>query len=63
MTLMNSSSVDLELIVWVNREIKLKNISIQSDFLILIYDTLRANNISIPFPQLDVYMKKMLEVQ
>ena len=61
MTLMNSSSVDLELIVWVNRDIKLKFISIPSDFLILIYNALRANDISIPFPQLDVYMKQMLD--
>nr|WP_321266473.1 mechanosensitive ion channel domain-containing protein [uncultured Sulfurimonas sp.] len=58
MTLMNSSSVDLELIVWVSRDIKLKNISIDSDFLILIYNTLRANNINIPFPQLDVNLKR-----
>lgn len=57
MTQMNASSVDLELIVWVKRGVKLINISIDSDFLILIYDALRANNISIPFPQLDVHMK------
>ncbi|MCW8839055.1 MAG: mechanosensitive ion channel [Thiovulaceae bacterium] len=58
MTLMNSSSVDLELVVWVNRDTKQKNIPLKSDFLILIYDALRANNISIPFPQLDVNMKQ-----
>jgi small-conductance mechanosensitive channel len=57
MTLMNASSVDLELIVWVNRALKQKSISLPSDFLILIYDALRANNISIPFPQMDVHMK------
>jgi len=58
MTLMNSSSVDLELIVWVNRDPKIKNNPIPSDFMILIYDALRANDINIPFPQLDVYMKE-----
>jgi small-conductance mechanosensitive channel len=59
MTLMNASSVDLELIVWVSRgvKLKLKQISVESDFLILIYDALRKNNISIPYPQLDVHMK------
>lgn len=57
MTLMNASSVDLELVVWVNRALKQKQISLPSDFLILIYDALRANNISIPFPQIDVHMK------
>jgi small-conductance mechanosensitive channel len=61
MTLMNSSSLDLELIVWVNRDLKQKNIPIYSDFLILIYDALRAKNINIPFPQLDVYVKEMLD--
>jgi small-conductance mechanosensitive channel len=55
MVLMNASSVDLELIVWVDRS--LKQISLPSDFMILIYNALRANNISIPFPQMDVHMK------
>ncbi|MFT5661957.1 MAG: potassium efflux system protein [Sulfurimonas sp.] len=61
MTLMNSSSVDLELIVWVDRDMKRKFISLESDFLILIYNALRANNIEIPFPQLDVCMKEIIE--
>jgi len=60
MTQMNSSSVDFELIVWVEWNVKLKNISFKSDFLILIYNALRANSIKIPFPQLDVYMKHVL---
>lgn len=55
MTLMNASSVDLELIVWVDRAHKI--VPIPSDFLILIYNALRANNIEIPFPQVDVHMK------
>lgn len=60
MVLMNRSSVDLELTIWVHRDMKLKAISIQSDFLILIYDALRANNISIPYHQLNVHMKDIL---
>ena len=55
MTLMNASSVDLELVVWVDRA--QKTTPIASDFLILIYDALRKNNIDIPFPQIDVHMK------
>ncbi len=55
MVMMNASSVDLELIVWVDRS--QKQISLPSDFLILVYNALRQNNISIPFPQMDVHMK------
>lgn len=58
MTLMNSSSVDFELLVWVVWDLKTKSMSLKSDFLILIYNALRANNIPIPFPQLDLHMKK-----
>ncbi len=58
MTLMNSSSVDMELVVWVEWDVKLKKNSLKSDFLILIYDALRANDINIPFPQLDIHMKR-----
>jgi small-conductance mechanosensitive channel len=57
MTLLNESSVDLELIVWVNRAAKQKQISFNSDFLTLVYNALKSNNINIPFPQLDVHMK------
>ena len=57
MTLMNSSSVDLELVVWIDRDPKIKNVPLPSDFMLLIYNTLRSNNIVIPFPQLDVTMK------
>jgi potassium efflux system protein len=57
MTLMNSSSVDLELVVWIDRDPKIKNVPLPSDFMLLIYNALRANNIVIPFPQLDVTMK------
>ncbi len=58
MTLMNSSSVDFELLVWVVWDPKKKHMSLKSDFLILIYNALRANNIAIPFPQLDLHMKE-----
>ena len=61
MTLLNNSSVDLELIVWVNRDPKIKNVPLPSDFLIQIYNALNKNGITIPFPQLDVYMKKESE--
>jgi len=55
MVMMNASSLDLELVVWVDRS--LKQISLPSDFLILIYNALRKNNIEIPFPQMDIHMK------
>lgn len=58
MTLMNSSSVDFELLVWVVWDPKRKDMSLKSDFLILIYNALRANNIIIPFPQLDLHTKE-----
>ena len=60
MVMMNSSSVDFELLAWVEWDSKLKNISVKSDFLILIYDALRQNNIKIPFPQLDLYIKETI---
>ena len=59
MTLMNSSSVDFELLVWVTWQPVAKNMSVNSDFMILIYDALRANDIAIPFPQLDLYVKEI----
>ncbi len=60
MTMMNSSSVDFELLVWVEWDNKFKKISFKSDFLILIYNSLRQNNIKIPFPQLDLYIKETI---
>ena len=57
MTAMNSSSVDFELLVWVELGNKLRPNSLKSDFLILIYNTLYTHGIEIPFPQLDVHMK------
>ena len=56
---MNSSSVDFELLVWVEWESKLRPNSLRSDFLILIYKALNKHGIQIPFPQLDLHVKSM----
>lgn len=55
---MNTSSVDFELLVWVKANDKFKPNSLRSDFLILIYNSLYKHNIEIPFPQLDLHLKK-----
>ena len=55
---MNSSSVDFELLVWVKANDRLRPNSLKSDFLILIYNALYKHNIEIPFPQLDLHIKK-----
>ena len=59
MIAMNSSSVDLELIVWVEWDNKYRPNSFRSDFLILIYNALNKYGIHIPFPQLDLHVKSM----
>ncbi len=59
MVAMNSSSVDFELLVWVEWASKLRPNSLRSDFLILIYNALYKHGIQIPFPQLDLYVKQM----
>jgi potassium-dependent mechanosensitive channel len=60
MTMMNASSIDFELLVWISENPDENGIgsSNMSDFLIFIYKTLQANNIEIPFPQMDVHLKK-----
>ncbi len=58
MVAMNSSSVDFELLVWVEWASKFRPNALKSDFLILIYNALRKNNIQIPFPQLDLHVKE-----
>ncbi|MDD2697170.1 MAG: mechanosensitive ion channel [Arcobacteraceae bacterium] len=58
MTAMNSSSVDFELVVWIDGENTRKVLGINSIYLIKIYETLNAHNISIPFPQLDLHIKE-----
>jgi len=56
---MNSSSVDFELIVWVEWANKHRPSALRSDFLILIYNALRTHGIEIPFPQMDLYVKQL----
>lgn len=61
MVAMNSSSVDFELLVWVEWASKLRPNSLRSDFMILIYNALYKHGIQIPFPQLDLYVKQLPE--
>jgi len=56
---MNNSSVDFELLVWIEWDNTLRPNSFRSDFLILIYNALNKNGIQIPFPQLDLHVKHM----
>jgi small-conductance mechanosensitive channel len=60
MTGMGASSVDFKLLVWVNANTNKLGIDSSniSDFLIFIYKTLQKNNIEIPFPQMDVHIKR-----
>lgn len=58
MTQMNNSSVDFELIVWVAGNYVRVPDRTKSDFLILIYNALYENGITIPFPQMDLYIKE-----
>jgi len=59
MVAMNSSSVDYELLVWIEWNNKLKPNALRSDFLILIYNALYKHGIQIPFPQLDLHVKEV----
>lgn len=56
---MNSSSVDFDLIIWVRGDYMQKMSSVTSLYLIEIYNALNANNIVIPFPQMDLHIKEM----
>lgn len=60
MKTMAASSIDFELLVWINENPNENGIgsSTMSDFLIFIYKTLQENNIEIPFPQMDVNLRK-----
>ncbi len=58
MEMMNASSVDLELLVWVKTIDKMQPNSLKSDFLIMIYNALYKYNIEIPFPQMDVHLNR-----
>ena len=60
MTLMGTSSIDFELLAWISENPDENGVgsSNMSDFLIFIYKTLQENNIEIPFPQMDIHIKK-----
>lgn len=58
MTAMGSSSVDYELVVWIRGQSTLRPAGTKSDFLKFLYSTLNKHQIEIPFPQLDLHVKK-----
>ncbi len=60
MTEMADSSVNFELLIWLAGADKIeKPKRLTSHFLIIIYDTLNANNIEIPFPQQDIHIRSV----
>ncbi|BAK74636.1 mechanosensitive ion channel domain-containing protein [Arcobacter sp. L] len=60
MTGMNASSIDFELLVWISENPDENGVgsSNMSDFLIFIYNTLQEHKIEIPFPQMDVHLRR-----
>lgn len=56
---MGASSVDYELLVWIDATLDPKDRPRQKDFLELIYNVLNQHQIQIPFPQLDVHLHSM----
>ncbi len=52
---MGDSSVDFKLFVWADA---VKKVYVVSDTLKLIYDTLRAHGVEIPFPQRDIHIRQ-----
>ena len=60
MTLMGTSSIDFELLVWISENPDENGVgsSNMSDFLIFIYKTLLEHDIEIPYPQMDVHLKR-----
>ncbi len=60
MTLMGTSSIDFELLVWISENPDENGVgsSNMSDFLIFIYKTLQKHNIEMPFPQMDIHLRK-----
>lgn len=54
-----NSSVDFELLVWVEWGKTVGPNTLRSDFMILIYNALYRHGIQIPFPQPDLYVKQM----
>ncbi len=63
MTEMGSSSVNFELLVWVDGDETLKPLRTSDKFLVLIYNTLYENEIEIPFPQLDLHIREIESLQ
>jgi small-conductance mechanosensitive channel len=59
MTQMADSSVNFELLVWIKGDMLHKPKRTASEFLVLIYDALYANNIEIPFPQQDLHIRSI----
>ena len=59
MTEMADSSVNFELFVWVRGDKLHKPKRTASEFLVVIYDTLYANQIEIPFPQQDIHIRSI----
>ena len=57
MTGMGDSSVDFELLLWIEGAKMRRPRRTKSEFLIIIYNTLYANNIEIPFPQRDLHIR------
>jgi len=55
--LMGASSLNMELLVWIDASKKI--VPLKSDFLIMIYNTLKSNKIEIPFAQMDVRIKEL----
>ena len=58
---MGASSVDYELLVWIDWNTQRQNAT-KSDFLILVYNALNKHKIEIPFPQIDLHVKNMNQV-
>ncbi len=60
MVAMNTSSIDFELLVWIRENPDENGVgsSNMSDFLIFIYKTLLEHDIEIPYPQMDVHLKR-----
>lgn len=63
MTGMGASSVDFKLMVWIHTNTNKAGLDSSniSDFLVFIYETLNKYEIEIPFPQMDVHLKKEIE--
>ena len=59
MTGMGDSSVDFELFVWIEGQNILFPKRTTSRFLVLIYETLNAHGIEIPFPQQDLHIRSV----